>query len=668
MRLPDSALLKLAAEFRAANSHTVPALNNSHTLPIRRDTWNAYAQPLDALIKEFAGTLTEGDGIYARFKAIQSWLERITELRRQLTSMVLTLMPFEYFSDKRATRLLRWAELAVEEVATAAEKGRHFQAEAAVAERFKDSWCVRPDESERSPLEEAFGLDFEPLNKDREFQAADVFNAYAYRNSQLVNQVLPHLASLGVPATTMANDMLVGVVVVGRIAGAEDPVAAAVALHQMFASLLHPAAPQVVEYVLKMFTERENITLQVRRRVASVLATMPLAEDLELRALALADAYKSLAEGSIRHFGWAMYCLETGSWSKPPMLARVRDSLVAHGGFAGRVAETCIITNLRNGEAHESLEWDGVQGCYLAEGDAILVGQVVQAVAMADSFDKGCEAALACYRALRLTPQPGMENDPLRMAARERVHACFGTNGLQVVWADFNSSAAQIRLSRLRERDINPCFQAMLVARQLLPRVASFEVSVEGEAGVAVGVDAGALDDTLRVWSEARESFDKMPLVAFLPANLAARSRLEPETVAVRSVTWIAADDLLSAIDGADELLDADSAVLMSKRSRLVETAVAQCMHRIPVKLQARPMAVLKVARELQQELSTLPLPTRRARLDQLGCVVRLRYFWTTWGPVLRLPKVEDPLDTTIGYEEQPKLLDSLGHSYWQTL
>lgn len=31
------------------------------------------------------------------------------------------------------------------------------------------------------------------------------------------------------------------------------------------------------------------------------------------------------------------------------------------------------------------------------------------------------------------------------------------------------------------------------------------------------------------------------------------------------------------AVDGADELLDADSAVLMSKRSRLVETAVAQC-------------------------------------------------------------------------------------------
>ena len=79
-------------------------------------------------------------------------------------------------------------------------------------------------------------------------------------------------------------------------------------------------------------------------------------------------------------------------------------------------------------------------------------------------------------------------------------------------------------------------------------------------------------------------------------------------------------------------------------------------------------MAVLKVARELQRELSTLSLPTRRARLDQLGCVVRLRYFWTTWGPVLRLPKVEDRLETTIGYEEQPKLLDSLGHYYWQTL
>ncbi len=530
------------------------------------------------------------------------------------------------------------------------------------------TWTL-PAEPDGFRIGAAFGLDFEPLNQDREFQAADVFSAFAYRNTELVDQVLPHLASLGVSAEVMANDMLVGVSVVGWVVTAQDPVVAAVALDQMLASLLHATSPAALEPALKMFTDRENVTLQVRRKVAAALAAIPLAQDLERRALALADAYKCLAEGPVRHFGWALFCLQTGSWSPPPMLARVRESLVARGGFTASVAEACILTNLRNGQAHETLEWDGVEGRYLADGDAIALGNVLIAVAMASSFDRGCEAALGCYRALRLNPELAViANDSLRMPSRERALAHFGTNGLEVAWADFNSAVARVHLRGLSREDINPCFQALLVAHQLLPRVNRFEVSVEGEDGSAIDVDADALDSTLRVWSEARASFSKMPVTAFLPANLAARSQAEARSVAVRSISWIAVDDLLAAIDGAAGMLDAPAIELMSKRAHLVETALLECMSRVPVEVQTRPRVVLDAARELQWELLGLSLPIPLSRLDRLSCVDHLRHFWTRWGPVPRLPTVAEPSETSTEYEEQPAILNLPEHSFWQTL
>jgi hypothetical protein len=320
-----------------------------------------------------------------------------------------------------------------------------------------------PDDFRIGP---AFGLDFEPLNQEREFQAADVFSAFAYRNTELVDQVLPHLESLGVSAEAMANDMLAGVSVVGWIVTSQDPIVAAVALDQLLACLLHPASPDVSEPVIQLFSDRENVTLQVRRKVAAALLVISQAHDLERRALALADAYKALAEGPIRHFGWALACLQAGSWAPVPMLAQVRERLVASGGFAASIGETCIITNLRNGQAHETLEWDGVEACYLANGDAIPLVTVLQAVAVGSSFDKGCEAALACYRALNVTPELAVVvGDSLRMPSRERALAHFGTNGLEVLWADFNSAVARVHLSGLNQENINPCFQALIVAR-----------------------------------------------------------------------------------------------------------------------------------------------------------------------------------------------------------
>jgi hypothetical protein len=464
--LPDSALLKLAAEFRAGKGEPLSPLRSVHTLPIRRDRWNAYAEPFDDLIQEFAAAVADGEGLRDDFHAIRSWLTRITELRRQISSVLWALTPFEYFAEELAAQLINWVEAAVLEVAAAVQARRHCDIRTLDADEIRGTWVLRDCEPDDFRIGPAFGLDFEPLNQEREFQAADVFSAFAYRNTELVDQVLPHLESLGVSAEAMANDMLAGVSVVGWIVTSQDPIVAAVALDQLLACLLHPASPDVSEPVIQLFSDRENVTLQVRRKVAAALLVISQAHDLERRALALADAYKALAEGPIRHFGWALACLQAGSWAPVPMLAQVRERLVASGGFAASIGETCIITNLRNGQAHETLEWDGVEACYLANGDAIPLVTVLQAVAVGSSFDKGCEAALACYRALNVTPELAVVvGDSLRMPSRERALAHFGTNGLEVLWADFNSAVARVHLSGLNQENINPCFQALIVAR-----------------------------------------------------------------------------------------------------------------------------------------------------------------------------------------------------------
>lgn len=639
-----------------------------HTLPIRRHRWNAYAEPLDQLVQEFATAVADAGGHIDDFGAIRSSLARVTELRRQISSALWALTPFEYFGERRAIRLVNWVEAAVLEVAAAVEERRRCNVGALGAGGACEAWTLRDDELDSFRVGAAFGLDFEPLDQDREFQAADVFSAFAYRNGELVDQVLPHLDSLGVPALAMANDMLAGVSIVGWVVTSQDPVVAAVALDQLLTWVLHPAAGDVAAPVLELFTDRENITLQVRRKVAAALVVASEAQGLERRALALAEAYKTLAEGPVRHFGWALVCLQRGSWSPVPMLAQVREALVARGGFLASMGDLCIITSLRNGQAHETLEWDGVEGCYLAHGEAIPLGVVLHAVAAASSFDKGCEAALACYRALNVAPELAViAIDALRMPSRERALAYFGTNGLEVAWAEFNSAVARIHLSGLAREDINPCFQALVLVHQLLPRVTRFEISVEGE-GTPISVDADALDRTLRVWSEARDSFDKMPLATFLPANLAARSQVEAPAVAVRAVAWIAVDDLLSAIDGATEILDSGAIDLMAKRVRVVETALMGCMPSVPDGLQTRPRVVLDAAGEFQRALAVLSPPIPLFELDRLDCVGRLRHFWSNWGRVSRLPTVAEPFEKSIDHEAQPGLLSTQEHAYWQTM
>jgi hypothetical protein len=255
------------------------------------------------------------------------------------------------------------------------------------------------------------------------------------------------------------------------------------------------------------------------------------------------------------------------------------------------------------------------------------------------------------------------------MPAWQRAEAYFGTNGIQLVKADFNATTARLEAVSLGHLDINPCFQALLCARLLLPNVQVFEVYVKGAPRPALTVDSEALDQTLPIWNQALTTFDSMPFSAFLPANLVARSSSESETTAVRGVSWIAADDLLDAIDGGPPALNSAALAVLRERVALVVLALTQCAALVPVEACARLTAIRSAADELQAELLRLPPPPLSSnRLDALTCTGRIRDSWSAWGPMPRLPGI--PEDPAGQYEmnRQPAIKTKDDNAAWRTL
>ena len=255
------------------------------------------------------------------------------------------------------------------------------------------------------------------------------------------------------------------------------------------------------------------------------------------------------------------------------------------------------------------------------------------------------------------------------MPAWHRAEAYFGINGLRLVKADFNAATARITVSRLGQGDVNPCFQALLCARRLLPRVQAFEVYTEGIAQPVIAIDGRALDYTLPVWNQAIATFDRMPFSAFLPANLAARIVLEPENSAVRAVAWIAADDVLDALDGGPDSWDPTAIILLEHRVALVDLALVQCLAVAPAGTRARLSAIHVAVRDLRSELTRSgERPFGRERLDHLAPTMRIRHFWSVWGPVHRLPNLQDSPTDQESVERQPGHRAQADYLHWQTL
>lgn len=352
------------------------------------------------------------------------------------------------------------------------------------------------------------------------------------------------------------------------------------------------------------------------------------------------------------------------------MLTQLREMLISDGGWLGDVTRQVVIRNIRNGEAHETLVWDGVRERFIAEGLEVLDITVAIAATWAAAFARGCEAAIACFRALEIEHKPGppQEHDAGRLTPWRRAEALFGTNGIRVIRADFNSKIARIACLSIEQHNINPCFQALVAIHRLLPHVQRFEVLIPEQKEPTISVSREALERTFRVWETAIEYLTVMPFSAFLPANLDARISSEGLPRAARSVAWIAVDDLLDALDGSATEWRAKDLELFSKRVALVGLATVQCMKAVPAEAQVRLRAVQHAANDMVSWLRSVSTPIYYRDVAVAEPVAKFRHWWEVWGPVERLPTVVTSTNRSMGQDHYPALKNEAHDLRWQTI
>lgn len=640
VNLSPSARARLTAPIRTALGRPM-SLSGPHTMPVSPETWQHYASSLDVVLKQLQNRADETPPNPNDFGSVRRWIEEILSLRDKVISLTLALRPFEYFQEGQADEMLtdvnRLTRRVVEIVETNQPPGTRANVDILTVTNWSSVECAH----QKEPLSRAFGLDSEDLRDENgEFSPARVFSAYYLQNNRLLQRVLPHLHSLGLPAVV---DPLVAVSIVGWILSATDSVGAFCAMDALFSRLLSRSNQVAVVTALDHLAEIEPRLRQSRFRANRSFSVPFLEADLEWAALRLAEGYKRLLEGPVRQYGWLYHCIGTGTWSNPPMLTTLRDLLAKDGGWLAEVAKQMILTDVRNGEAHESLLWDGIDEVFVTEAGPVDPALVHVAAVTADAFARGCQAAVACYRALSIEPRIGgpAATDPGRSAAWLRAEAHFGTNGLQVTKANFNAKVAKITVARLQTNNINPCFQALVCCHALLPGVQWFEIYADGYGEAVLCVSADALKRTHPIWERALDKFSSMPLSTFLPANLAARSSREGLSKAVRSVSWIALDDLLDAVDSRPAELDADDLRLIVERIDLVATATRECLATVPIENELRLRIVNSAAEELSEELKLLTPPSQLVSLNEMEQILAARRAWEAWGPVPRLPGIQ---------------------------
>lgn len=658
--LPRDAREKLAQPLREA-CEDARRLRTSHTLPIEAGLWRWYSDGLIERLRGLAARLEQFPSETSH-SHLSAHVRSVLASRSSALSVLYALEPFALFDHDVAQRILRAIDSGLAQAATALEDAATPLRPLELWQTFEE-WPRDSLVGTENSLGELFGLDEEPVDDIGDLKPGWVLEAYKYDAVGLLNQLAPHLSALGLPLT---RDVLAMTSVIGWISGAPDPVVAYISMDSL-AYQLAAASPALRDQVAGYFRQGERGRHQARRRVLRTIANAAASDDAETRALATAEVYKRLVEGPVRHFGWALRRLEIGVWSAPPVLSRVREAMLAGGSLSRRVAEDAVLVDMRNGEAHEDLEWDGVGDRYIVGDEDISRDRVTAASVLALSFDRGCEAALAYHRATMLPVReanPALTpDDPFSMPTWQRAEAYFGSNGLRALRSELNARAARVWLQALEHGQINPCFQALISVHQLLPRIEAFEVYVEGRTEPVIQVSASALAVNVPVWTQAIETFDVMPIVTFLPANFAARSEVEPTSTAARSTAWMAADGVLDALDGGPESLDEGGVTLLVDRLRLVETAAEHCLRLIPEANQVRLRSVLAAVRELLDGLAELrSRPLDIFAVEALLPVWRIRHFWSAWGPVARHPNVPEPPPPVHVHERLPgRRTDSAG-------
>ncbi|MGG7308853.1 hypothetical protein ACQXVK_16865 [Curtobacterium sp. AB451] len=662
MTLPPQAVDKLLQPLRNAESPPRSARDH-HTVPVDESSWRWHADALADAIRDLSQSFVPpGSG----FKEIQDWIAQLLRQRDRVVGLLFSLEPFAPYDPRQADGLLDLLEALPAGIIAAIDGNAMVGAdvERGLADAA-DWWSARKSASDGECLSQAFGMRLPPIGAQGSFRPEWVLQHYAYRNSDLLIRLVPHLVSLGMRHVT---DVLAAVYAVGQIVDCDDSIAAYIAASTLTNRYL-AADPTVADQFRGHLRVAEPALRRVRSAVSRAReAALTQTEDAEARAVALADAYKRTIEGPFRQYSWAAHCLKAGVWSTPPMLTSLREQLVREGGSLGALVGNVVLPDMRNSETHETLVWDGFAEQFVTEKGNVDVLQVAAAFSLATSFVQGSEAGVAAMRALHLRAEPEIlpsaEEDD-RMPAWDRVRAFFGTNRISLLKARLNTPYAHFRVQRIEHRDVNPCFQALVMARRLLPRTEQFEVSAVDSDGPLIVVDTAALDATMPSWNFAVSHLDQMPLATFLPANLDARMRHETEGLALRSVAWIAVDDAVGVIDGSPECWDDDARRLLDTRLRVVEIAVASTRRLIGTR-NTRLESVQQSMAELRSWIADGPALEAAMADDQLS-MSRLRAQWEQWGPVVRHPLIPE-VPFTGEFQAQPALRTTPDSMHFRTL
>lgn len=626
-------------------------MREHHSVPIADDVWPFYAEMMVERVLRAVELVKDQPSVDASFAEVRDWVTQVQMARVGAVSLLLALQPFRPFDHSLAEEILVQLRTHCENVAASVRDAEPVSNPVDLR-NAAESWPILGGSPRDLLLQEAFGLETPPLDTAGEFKPSRVFQAYSYRNSELIGMVVPHLSSLG----TIFSDVLAGVSAIGEIVWASDQVTAYISMDSLL-NRLSTSDVETVDLVLTHLRGRDMAARQTRDDISNLMSLQKTESNEEQVARNIAEIYRKLLEGPVRQFGWAFHCLKSKKWGAPPPLSRARDAMISTGGIAEQVAQAGILVSVRNGSAHEDLHWDGFDRVYRVDDETFEIADVTGAGRIALAFARGCEAALICFRAESAVPvlELPQRSDPQRMPGWERAEAFFGTNNLVLVEARFNAATARITLDKLELGHINPCFQALMNAHRLIPKIERFEVRTLGESEPAIEVSSSDLDQTMPVWIMAINSFDRMPLATFLPANLATRSATEDPMTAARSVAWIAADDAVDALDGSADVWKESDVELLKKRLDLVELAISQTLPSIPLEARIRPNAVHTSIVELRAVLGSGPdIDWSFEVVNALQATHQLRHYWATWGPVRRLPRVREEARPENVTEQRP--------------
>jgi hypothetical protein len=435
------------------------------------------------------------------------------ELRGELASLIGALAPFQPFPSGLVRTLANQVDESIGAALGAVERGERPPSPTDFATTAA-RWPMQSETAAGHALRDTFAMSGDPVDDAQDFSPSRVFEAYKYGSGGLLGVVLPHMASLGLEPV---DDVLTLVCVCGWLAASPNPVQSFIVMRSMRERLSAAAAHGEVAVITAIFERldvRDEALRQSRRRAYAALKAAIAERDSEAQAHLRADAYKRLLEGAVREYAWMMRALRCGAWSTPPTLGPLRDAVVADRDWLSELLEPILLTKVRNGQAHEALEWDGRRGTYVVDGESVSPSQLRDATIGAAALARGCEAALAHHLGRTVTPTASLPapGEVGRMRAWRRAEAFMGTNGLRVDHFGFNSNKIELRLERFDREDINPCFAAMLLTNRVLPGFDEFVVYRTGDNEPVVRVSRAALDLTDPVWSAAVASFAALPL------------------------------------------------------------------------------------------------------------------------------------------------------------